>query len=251
MHYYFLQSPLFPFLILFFQLFYLPSTSAFQWQKTLFSKLRFTKSADSSISNKNKLFARNVDSAELNDKTLWQVGLSFKKNNELKTRASLRIRFVCDRQYEPPQGRIFVEDDFNGLVKTDERGFAGTWTLSEDKENRKDGLWIWGLFEEPKYPFLYFYLDIYDTLYIDDKEVLHFVDSSVPGGRLFVRFDHVYVKNEGSELTNGRMEFKDSEFVRADPMGIGGRVDVGEMRTAGSINISPSVEDAALLNSNE
>jgi hypothetical protein len=31
------------------------------------------------------------------------------------------------------QGRIFVEDDFNGLIKVDEKGYAGSWTLSEDK----------------------------------------------------------------------------------------------------------------------
>ena len=27
--------------------------------------------------------------------------------------------------------------------------------ILKDKNDRKDGLWIWGLFEEPKYPYLY------------------------------------------------------------------------------------------------
>jgi hypothetical protein len=35
--------------------------------------------------------------------------------------------------YINTQGRIFVEDDFNGLIRVDEKGYAGSWTLSEDK----------------------------------------------------------------------------------------------------------------------
>ena len=31
---------------------------------------------------------------------------------------------------------------------------SNTWLLSEDPDDRKDGLWIWGLFEEPLYPFI-------------------------------------------------------------------------------------------------
>jgi hypothetical protein len=56
-------------------------------------------------------------------------------------RANLRVRFVNDRNYEPPQGRIFIEDDFNGLVRTNDFGYSGIWTLSEDKNDRRDGLW--------------------------------------------------------------------------------------------------------------
>ena len=94
--------------------------------------------------------------ATLNDKTLWQLSIIFKENNETTTKANLRVRFIHDIRYEPPQGRLFIQDDYNGLVKTDSDGYSGKWTLSEDKYDHKDGLWIWGLFEEPKYPFLYF-----------------------------------------------------------------------------------------------
>ena len=34
------------------------------------------------------------------------------------------------------------------------------WSLSEDPEDRKDSLWIWGLFSDPLYPFLLFQLDL-------------------------------------------------------------------------------------------
>ena len=77
-------------------------------------------------------------------------------------------------------GRIFVEDDYNGLVKVDDEGYGGTWTLSEDKDDRKDGLWVWGLFEEPKYPFLYFYLDIFPTVIVSKQDYKPQTPTSVP-----------------------------------------------------------------------
>ena len=96
--------------------------------------------------------------ALLDKSTLWRISLTLSKSGFKSIETIARVRFVEDRDYEPPQGRIFVEDDFNGLIRVDEKGFAGTWTLSEDKDDRKDGLWIWGLFQEPKYPFMYFSL---------------------------------------------------------------------------------------------
>ena len=96
--------------------------------------------------------------ALLDSTTLWRISITLTKSGSKSIDCIARVRFVEDRNYEPPQGRIFVEDDFNGLIKVDEKGYAGSWTLSEDKDDRKDGLWIWGLFQEPKYPFLYFSL---------------------------------------------------------------------------------------------
>lgn len=92
----------------------------------------------------------------LNDKTLWRIRMRLEKVGFKSIEAIARIRFIPDRGYEPPQGRIFVEDDFYGIIRVDDKGYSGSWTLSEDKNDRKDGLWIWGLFEEPKYPYLYF-----------------------------------------------------------------------------------------------
>jgi hypothetical protein len=80
--------------------------------------------------------------ALLNGDTLWRLTLSLERSGFKKVEATARIRFIEDSNYEPPQGRIFVEDDFNGLIRVDERGYAGVWSLSEDKNERKDGLWI-------------------------------------------------------------------------------------------------------------
>lgn len=104
--------------------------------------------------------------ALLDSSTLWRISISLTKSGFKSIDCIARVRFVEDRNYEPPQGRIFVEDDFNGLIKVDEKGYAGSWTLSEDKDDRKDGLWIWGLFQEPKYPFLYFSLGIFTVIHL-------------------------------------------------------------------------------------
>lgn len=114
-----------------------------------------------SPSSHHLLHMKKASKPTLDENTYWQLSLTFRDpiNQQVDvTRARLGIRFINDRNYEPPQGRIFVEDDYNGLVKVDEAGYNGIWTLSEDKNDRKDGLWVWGLFEEPKYPYLYFYL---------------------------------------------------------------------------------------------
>lgn len=79
---------------------------------------------------------------ELNQFQLWRLSLKLQKEGCKSVEALARIRFIQDANYEPPQGRIFVEDDFNGFIKVDNNGYSGIWTLSEDKNDRKDGLWI-------------------------------------------------------------------------------------------------------------
>eukprot|EP01035_Chromulina_nebulosa_P017567 gene17567-23133_t len=187
-----------------------------------------------------------VQKATLNPNTLWQIGLTFKKNGQMTSRVATRVRFVDDINYEPPQGRIFIEDDFNGIIKVDENGYSGMWTLSEDKNDRKDGLWIWGLFEEPKYPYIYFYLDVYDTYYSDNNEKPIYPGETIPNNRLFFRFDHSIDKRIGVTLENGEMTYKLSEYVNADPFGVGGKVDVGDVVVAGIVNIAPFFQEAAV-----
>ena len=170
---------------------------------------------------------------------------SLQKEGFRSTSASIRARFVEARGYEPPSGRVFIEDDYNGLIKVDENGYAGSWTLSEDKEDRKDGLWIWGLFKEPKYPFLYFTLGAYNTTInarTNDEEPI-FGGLGIPNEKLYIRFDHNVSPDRNHRLSNGRVEFKESEFVKADPFGVGGTVDVGDVVNGGSIQITPVLDD--------
>ena len=81
--------------------------------------------------------------ADLNAQNLWKISITLQEEGGGKSHiASGKLRFVQSRNYEPPQGKVYVETDYNGFFKTDENGFCGKWTLSEDKKERKDGLWI-------------------------------------------------------------------------------------------------------------
>ena len=61
--------------------------------------------------------------------------------------------------YEPPQGKLSVDSCLpEGSLRLGEQ--PAQWSLSEDPEDRKDSLWIWGLFSDPLYPFLLFQLDL-------------------------------------------------------------------------------------------
>ena len=62
------------------------------------------------------------------------------------TELTVTLRFATEGGYEPPQGLMLVESSLpEGAVQLGEQ--ADRWTLSEDPNDRKDGLWIWGLFE--------------------------------------------------------------------------------------------------------
>ena len=88
---------------------------------------------------------------------------------------------------------------------------------------------MWGLFEEPKYPYLYFVLNVYDTIFVGDEEKSIYEDTGgVPGGKLFVRFDHIREKNNVI-LKNGIVEYQQTELVKVDPFGLGGKINGGKI----------------------
>lgn len=118
-----------------------------------------------------------------------------------------------------------------------------------------------GLFEVPKYPFLYFALgnekklhnliplrnaynfkwlhtDTYSTIITaEGKEEALYASDGVPNNRLSFRFDHVRNDEEGAVLSNGIVTCKLTEMVKADPFGLGGEVDVGDEVVIGSATI--------------
>lgn len=188
-----------------------------------------------SIGTRRLLSMNSQQQANLDEFSLWRMGITLQKEGCKEVSALCRVRFVQDRSYEPPQGRIFVEDDYNGLIKVDDKGYSGIWTLSEDKNDRKDGLWIWGLFEEPKYPFLYFYMDIYDSVILPSGEEEKFFE--IPGNRLNFRFSHQREKGKGAVLSDGLMTYKLTELMNADPLGLGGQVNVGDEVEVGKVEL--------------
>lgn len=89
-----------------------------------------------------------MSSPDLRSSHLWNLRLSFKSLEDSSTqRVALKMRFIERKNFEPPQGTIYVEEDASGLTKIDKNGYSGKWLLSEDKNDRKDGLWICKLFQ--------------------------------------------------------------------------------------------------------
>lgn len=185
--------------------------------------------------------------SSLTESTLWRLNISLKKEGQDKRiDAVARVRFVETPGYEPPSGKVFVQDDFNGLFRVNEKGFACNWGLSEDREDRKDGLWIWGLFDVPKYPFLYLNLNIFDSIVLPNGEEEK-IPWDIPGSTLYCRFNHVNEKETGVVLDGATMTYQLDEFTKADPFGVGGQVKVGDFISAGTITLTPVNEEAERL----
>ncbi len=191
--------------------------------------------------------------AVLNQRMPWELSVVVKSPVEglPDVTTDLKLRFVEEPGYEPPQGKIFVERDPLALIATDDKGFAlvgsPAWTLSEDKDDRKWGLWIWGLFEEPLYPFLYFSLPMLDECLTEvvgedgsaKKELRPlFGGAGIPGKRLYFRFAHSR-EDGASVLSDAKVWYKEVEMQKVDFLGIGGEANVGETKDAGEAQLRP------------
>lgn len=99
--------------------------------------------------------------------------------------------------------------------------------LRQDPNERKAGLWIWGLFEEPLYPYLLL------TLEANRVEVAE-GGYHVPAGRLLGEMRHARGSKQGSVLTDGLLRFEVTKTYQADLVGLS-KVTVGEPTTCGRL----------------
>ena len=144
---------------------------------------------------------------------------------------AIRVKFIEEVGYEPPQGEVVqVMDESVEGGDGEEHGDGGfspkivssRWQLSEDPNDRKDSLWIWGLFAEPLYPFMLLRLD-FDEISLpgianDAGDASDTADAIAPF-KLFAQIDH---KREDGQviLTSGAdLTIKQKETVKADPFG--------------------------------
>jgi hypothetical protein len=183
----------------------------------------------------------------LDENTLWRltVRMPQKDKGSAPVSAVARVRFIEERGYEPPSGKIFVEDDFSGIFRVNEQGYAASWTLSEDKDDRKDGLWVMGLFAQPKYPFLYFSLGLFPNFITvsGEEEAFSLMEGvpGVPGDKLNFIFSHTNNGEEGRVLSNGKVTYKNSEILNL-PLT---QVDIGEEVAAGTVELVPVYPDSS------
>jgi hypothetical protein len=113
---------------------------------------------------------------------------------------------------------------------------ASYWKLSEDPNDRKDGLWIWGLFKEPLYPFMLLQLEtaaVPLSGYTDaDGED---VDEILPL-QLYAQINHSRDSDSGVILQGAELNVRQMETMKADPFGVS-MVDVFEERNVGTLSI--------------
>jgi hypothetical protein len=170
----------------------------------------------------------------LTEATTWKLrfnmrGLSTTKGRKVDETFIVTAKFVEDQGYEPPQGTIQQSSGAN----TDERLqiVKSYWKLSEDPNDRKDGLWIWGLFKEPLYPYLLLQLETAQVqLSGDDAD-------SIPPLRLYAQINHSRDTRTGNVgLTGKELMVQSIETVKADMFGASS-VDLTQNTNIGTIQI--------------
>ena len=151
--------------------------------------------------------------ASLTAATLWRLSLSLKKEGSSApaTDVTVNLRFEEEPGYEPPQGQLIVDSCIpEGALQCGQppRG-RQLWKLSEDPNDPKDSLWIWGLFKEPLYPFILF------SLGVCSGSELALAD----GSRLFLQCTH---KGDGglTALTTGDVSIRVPTEQNADLVGL-------------------------------
>ena len=125
----------------------------------------------------------------------WRLSFNLENMNKVVT-----ARFGEDGLYEPPKGKVLFEDG-DDLVQ------VGRWNLSEDPDDRKDGLWVWGLFSEPLYPFLLMSLPS-DAIGLP------------PGDTIAVKLRHKSRPDETELLSKGTVYLRKIETMDADLFGL-------------------------------
>ena len=176
--------------------------------------------------------------SSLTSESTWRLQFEFFSGKDPAATApdrtvSAKVKFVLDEGYEPPQGIVeILEDDDDVFAPARTNATTGVqmnnrWSLEEDPNERKAGLWIWGLFSEPLYPYLLFSMDV------NRVEVAE-GGYHVPAGPVFAQMKHARGSKQGCVLTEGTLSFKVTKTYQADLVGLS-KVAVGEPNACGRI----------------
>lgn len=139
---------------------------------------------------------------------------------------------------EPPQGEIkqIVKETNEESNVQYLKVKSGRWQLSEDPEDRKDGLWIWGLFKEPLYPFMLFQIET-EEYPLPGEE-----GDAIQPLTLYAQINHKRDKDTGNvELDAATLNIREVESIKADPFGAA-KVDIYEEVKCGQISLRPLLE---------
>jgi hypothetical protein len=187
--------------------------------------------------------------ATLTSETEWRLrfvlrNVSTEKNQKVNEIFIIQGKFLEDDGYEPPQGSFQQSIDHDEQMTTNADGNKNEnfskakpllrlansrWQLSEDPNDRKDGLWIWGLFKEPLYPYMLLKLET-------DSIPFGSGDDSINPLQLFAQINHKRDPDIGAVLDGADLKVRQMETIQADPFGVS-KVDVYEEISVGTISI--------------
>lgn len=235
----------------------------------------------SSASNNNN--NKNDKVTTLTKETTWRLrillnGITTTKGRKLSSSNSgsggggqlfvVEGSFIEEDGYEPPQGYfqpLTAATTINIIDDVDENAISSTtttskleimnsrWKLSEDPDDPKDGLWIWGLFKEPLYPYMLLQMETHELALSSSKDGLN--DDSIPPLKLYAQISHIRTNNnnndknknkdaligggrrggEGVELKTANLNIRVLEQIALP----GTTVDVYEEEAVGQITFQP------------
>lgn len=185
--------------------------------------------------------------ATLTDETTWELrfvlrDLPTAKGRKVDRIFNVRAHFIGEDGYEPPQGLLkqvatttttSANDESNsGNEAAQVQITSSRWLLSEDPEDRKDGLWIWGLFEEPLFPFMLLQLTT-GSISLPGSE-----GDSIEPLSLFAQINHRIDEKTGTVLSRADVKVRETETFKADLLGIS-TAELYEEKTIGQCSFRP------------
>ncbi|KAL7551429.1 hypothetical protein ACHAWF_014623 [Thalassiosira exigua] len=192
--------------------------------------------------------ASGVRKTTLTDETTWRVRLLL---NDVTTAKGKKLdgqlfvlegSFLEEDGYEPPQG------SFRTKPKQSAEGEEGApsamtlevkssyWKLSEDPDDPKDGLWVWGLFKEPLYPYMLLQMETEELALPSSSGSGEDGDGdSIPPLKLYARISHARSNEAGVELQAANLNVRVLERVQLP----GASVDLYEEEPVGQISFQP------------
>ncbi len=193
----------------------------------------------------------------LSSDTTWMVRITLRniKSQQGQTISNqmyvINGQFLPEENYEPPQGTFVstdrnIESDSSSSSSSNMQIASSRWILSEDPNDRRDGLWIWGLFQQPLYPYL---LLSVETKPIEIKSSSDSLDY-IPALQLYVQLDHncnrdtgavSFVKSRSaSDGSNYELMIRQKEIIAADPLSLS-KVEIYEEVSIGTVSIQPKL----------
>ncbi|KAL7544083.1 hypothetical protein ACHAXR_013514 [Thalassiosira sp. AJA248-18] len=189
-----------------------------------------------------------VKKTTLTDDTKWRLRMLL---NDVRTTKGKKLdgqlfvvegNFIEEDGYEPPQGFFTPtgqQSADDGEEKSDGGGVMSLevsnsrWKLSEDPDDPKDGLWIWGLFKEPLYPFMLLQMETKELTLSSSADGEN--DDSIPALKLYARINHYRKDDVGVELQAATLNVRILEQVQLP----GATVDLYEEEAVGQISFQP------------